>query len=94
MPQEGNPMLNIIPMRSLRYMLAAPIAASLLSSGLSADKMAPQTALMILIGALFAGWVLHGVILGLIRGLFSFWTPLIILGLIAGGPSALSALGS
>lgn len=86
-------MIGLLMNRRLRYVLMTPVAASLMSTGLSADTITPQVAMIVFVGALFAGWVLHGLILGLVRGLFSFWTPLIVLAILFGGPAAFSVLG-
>lgn len=83
-------MFGLLMNRRVRYLLAAPVAASFMGTGLRAETMTPQGAALIFIGALFVGWMLHGLILGLVRGLFSFWTPLIVLALLVGGPAAFS----
>lgn len=87
-------MIALLLNRHARLLILTPLAATFLGTGLSAETMTPQMAAMIFVGALIAGWALHWMFLGLVRGLFSFWTPLILLALLMGGPAAFSVFGS
>lgn len=73
-------MIGIFSGRNLRGLGLGGIGALAMTGGLSAETMTPELALIIFVGALFVGWSLHIILRGVIHMLFSFWTPLLVMG--------------